>query len=198
MKQLIKVVLPFAVLGLLGGCGSQTKSHSDAAKTKTAKVTKKTAHHVSSTSNAVSGKQASSAETSARSQKASQPAEKRAASTQQQAKASQAKANSNKEPKTAVTKAAHPAVTQQSVASRISQSLSGQYKPQDLAFQFSQSGSGTYTVQVQENHQSPNMQAKGADPSTSPTIAWFKTNASGQLLKSVDGGVNYSVVGNAY
>lgn len=197
MKQLIKVVLPLAALGLLGGCGSQTKSHSDSAKTKTARVTKKAANHVSSTSDATSGKLVSSAASSAQTKKTSGSAEKNTASTPQQAKTSQAKANTNQVPKTAVTKA-HLAVTQQSVASRISQSLSSQYKPQDLAFQFSQSGSGIYTVQVQENHQSPNMQAKGTDPSTSPTIAWFKTNASGQLLKSVDGGVNYAVVGSAY
>lgn len=197
MKQLIKVVLPLAVLGLLGGCGSQTKSHSGSAKTKTAKVTKKAANHVSSTSESTSEKPASSVDSAAQSGKASGSAEENTASAPQQTKTSQAKTNTNNGSKTAVTKA-HPAVTQQSVASRISQSLSSQYKPQDLAFQFSQSGSGTYTVQVQENHQSANMQAKGADPSTSPTIAWFKTNASGQLLKSVDGGVTYAVVGNAY
>ncbi|WP_203649923.1 hypothetical protein [Secundilactobacillus yichangensis] len=189
MKQLIKVVLPLAVLSLLGGCGSQTKSHSGSTKPKTTKVAKKAADKVNSISDSSSKKTTADSDSSSQSEKTNQISGESGSSTQQQAKANHAQ--------TAVTKA-HPAVTQQTVANRISQSLSGRYAPQDLTFQFSQSGAGTYTVQVQENHQSPNMKAQGADPSTSPTIAWYKTNASGQLLKSVDGGVTYTIVGNAY
>lgn len=189
MKQLIKVVLPLAVLGLLGGCGSQTKTHSRSSKPKTTKVAKKATDKVNSISDSSAEKTTSDSDSSSQSEKTNQATGTSSSSTQQQAQ--------SKRSQTAVTKT-HPAVTQQSVANRISQSLSGRYAPQDLTFQFSQSGAGTYTVQVQENHQSANMKARGADPSTSPTIAWYKTNANGQLLKSVDGGVSYTVVGNAY
>lgn len=177
-----------AVLGLLGGCGSQTKSHSASKESKTTEVAKPKTNSSSSSSTSDSSTKPV-AESSAES---AQPSEKRqnnqtTAKTQAKTQSSQANVTQS-----------HPAVTQQMLASRISRLLSGQYAPQDLSFQFNQAGSGIYTVQVQENHQSPNMKAKGADPSTSPTIAWFKTNAKGQLLKSVDGGVNYVVVGNVY
>ncbi|HBF74055.1 MAG TPA: hypothetical protein DDW71_02195 [Lactobacillus sp.] len=189
MKTLIKIVLPMAVLGLLGGCGSQTKSHSASKESKTTEVAKPKTNSSSSSSSTSDSSTKPVAESSAQSE---QPSEKRqnnqtTAKTQAKTQSSQADVTQS-----------HPAVTQQMLASRISRLLSGQYAPQDLSFQFNQAGSGIYTVQVQENHQSPNMKAKGADPSTSPTIAWFKTNAKGQLLKSVDGGVNYVVVGNAY
>jgi hypothetical protein len=194
MKPVIKFVLPLAVLGLLGGCGSQTKSHSASSnRPKTSKVAKNKAVSSSSVTSQSSTVQSSSdsASSAGSSQSSSSSARsvKSPAISQQPVKTSSAKTKMTQ---------THPAVTQQSVASKISQTLSGQYAPQDLAFQFSQSGAGTYTVHVQENHQSPNMKAKGADPSTSPTVAWFKTNTNGQLLKSVDGGATYTVVGNAY
>ncbi|GAT17866.1 hypothetical protein [Secundilactobacillus silagei] len=197
MKPVIKFVLPLAVLGLLGGCGSQTKSHSASSnKPKTSKVAKNKAVNSSNSAASQSSvtQSSSDSESSVASSQSSSSSEhqhsvKSPATSQQPTKASSAKTKMTQ---------AHPAVTQQSVASKISQTLGGQYAPQDLAFQFSQSGAGTYTVQVQENHQSPNMKAKGADPSTSPTVAWFKTNTNGQLLKSVDGGATYTVVGNAY
>ena len=179
MKTLIKIVLPMAVLGLLGGCGSQTKSHS-ASSESSAKTENKVANNSSASQS--SSEQAASESTSSSEKTSGKTGEK---------------VTSEQQNKTSTTQT-HPAVTQQSVANRIAQSLSNQYAPQDLTFQFSQSGSGTYVVQVRENHQSANMRAQGADPSTSPTIAWYKTNANGQLLKSVDGGVTYVVVGNAY
>lgn len=188
MKTLIKIVLPLAFLGLLGGCGSQTKSHSASKESKTTEVAKSKTNSSSSSSTSDFSTKASS-ESSSESEK---PSEKKQDSQTIAKSQVQAKGSQNN-----VTQS-HPAVTQRVLASRISRLLSGQYAPQDLSFQFNQAGSGIYTVQVQENHQSPNMKAKGADPSTSPTIAWFKTNAQGQLLKSVDGGVNYVVVGNAY
>lgn len=177
-------MLPMAVLGLLGGCGSQEKSHSASTKSQTSQVAKSKTSSRSESDSSTKTVAESSTE-------AKKPSEKKQDSqtTKQQAQTKGSQEN--------VTES-HPAVTQQVLASRISRLLSGQYAPQDLSFQFNQSGAGIYTVQVQENHQSPNMKAKGADPSTSPTIAWFKTNAKGQLLKSVDGGVNYVVVGNAY
>lgn len=179
MKSLIKFVLPLAVLGLLGGCGAQSKSQSDSSKTSSSKVAKSATSHSQSESN----KSDSDSTSDSNSQSDQSVNDSNATSTTKNANT--------------VKKSSH-AVTQQTIASRISRLLSYQYAPQDLTMQFSQSASGTYTIQVQENHQSPNMKAQGADPNTSPTIAWFKTNTSGQLLKSTDGGVSYTVVGNAY
>lgn len=72
-----------------------------------------------------------------------------------------------------------------------------QYNRQDLLMAVT-AVNGIFTVQVQENHQSPNMKKMGADPNVNPTVAWFQSNTNGQLLRSDNGGASYYVVGNAY
>ena len=88
-------------------------------------------------------------------------------------------------------------VTQTSVLNAVANQMASQYNRQDIIMSTMQSN-GIYTVQVQENHQSAGMKAKGADPSINPTVAWFQTNTKGQLLRSDNGGQSYYVVGNAY
>lgn len=187
MTRLIKIILPLAVVGLLGGCGSQSKSHSDTSSKATSSKVAKRSTSESSSSESLQSSQSSSARSQSSANSSSERVSSNATSVTRSARRSSQ----------ATTKAT-PAVNQKTIASRISRLLSNQYAPQDLTMQFTQSAYGTYTVQVQENHQSANMRARGADPNTSPTIAWFKTNTQGQLLKSVDGGATYQVVGNAY
>ncbi|MTV82068.1 hypothetical protein [Secundilactobacillus folii] len=199
MKRLIRVVLPLALLSLLGGCGSQTKSHSgSSSKTPSSKVAKHSSNQASTSKQQAGSASTSDSSNSNSASSSSTTTGNSSSKTSNATSGSAATSTTKSQQRGASAQKASPAVSQQTIASRISRLLSNQYAPQDLAMQFSQSTNGTYTVQVQENHQSPNMKAKGADPNTSPTIAWFKTNTSGQLLKSTDGGASYQVVGNAY
>lgn len=185
MKNVIKLVLPIAVIGLLAGCGGQSQAtHDSSNKTTSSQSSSKQSSSKTSSDESTSTSESQSSESAASQSSSSQSSQSAQQSSGQQSSQSTAKAT--------------PAISQKTLASRITRLLSNQYAPQDLSMQFSQSQAGTYTIQVTENHQSANMKAQGADPNTSPTVAWFQTNSKGQLLESKDGGATYAVVGNAY
>lgn len=166
-------MIPILLAGVLVGCGhSSSDSQKDSASDQTSES-------VVSSSDSSSSESSSSVDTSAASVKPSQKAKKTTRT------------------KKAATTANQGQVTQTSVLNAVANQMSSQYSRQDILMSAS-NVNGIYTVQVQENHQSPAMQQRGVDPSVNPTVAWFQTNTKGQLLRSDNGGASYYVVGNAY
>ena len=53
------------------------------------------------------------------------------------------------------------------------------------------SSNNATVIQVTENHNSANMKAKGVDPNTAPTVAWFEVTTSGELYRSDNGGASF-------
>lgn len=202
MKPILKLMVPLALSVLLVGCGNSSQSGSSKkAETQTSQSSKKSdktttsaADKASSSSNASTS--ASSDSNSDANYRVESSSTTNAASTSSADTSSDVTTSQSADQTSSATQT--HTVYQSTLTERIYRLLSGAYARQDLIMQISQTSPNIYTVQVRENHQSPNMRAKYVDPSTSPTVAWFKTNSTGQLLRSDDGGATYYVVGTAY
>lgn len=191
IKQVVKWGLPLLMLGVLGGCGQNKQSQSQSESTASSKQVKQSDQSSSDSSTSASTSSESDAATSASDATSATQSTASTAATSSSQSADSAQKNTTKSSSASTT----GTVSQASVLNQVYQQLSGQYARQDLLMQVSQGQPGIYTVQVQENHQSANMKSAGADPSTTPTVAWFQTNQQGQLLRSDNGGASYYVVG---
>ncbi|WP_461244483.1 hypothetical protein [Secundilactobacillus muriivasis] len=191
IKQVVKWGLPLLMLGVLGGCGQNKQSQSQSESTASSKQVKQSDQSSSDSSTSASTNSESDAATSASDATSATQSTASTAVTSSSQSADSAQKNTTKSSSASTT----GTVSQASVLNQVYQQLSGQYARQDLLMQVSQGQPGIYTVQVQENHQSANMKSAGADPSTTPTVAWFQTNQQGQLLRSDNGGASYYVVG---
>lgn len=189
IKQVVKWGLPLLMLGVLGGCGQNKQSQSQSESTASSEQVKQSDQSSSDSSTSASTSSESDAATSASDATSTTQSTASTAATSSSQSADSAQKNTTKSSSASTT------VSQASVLNQVYQQLSGQYARQDLLMQVSQGQPGIYTVQVQENHQSANMKSAGADPSTTPTVAWFQTNQQGQLLRSDNGGASYYVVG---
>lgn len=189
IKQVVKWGLPLLMLGVLGGCGQNKQSQSQSESTASSEQVKQSDQSSSDSSTSASTSSESDAATSASDATSTTQSDASTAATSSSQSADSAQKNTTKSSSASTT------VSQASVLNQVYQQLSGQYARQDLLMQVSQGQPGIYTVQVQENHQSANMKSAGADPSTTPTVAWFQTNQQGQLLRSDNGGASYYVVG---
>lgn len=191
IKQVVKWGLPLLMLGVLGGCGQNKQSQSQSESTASSKQVKQSDQSSSDSSMSASTSSESDAATSASDATSTTQSNASTAATSSSQSADSTQKNTTKSSSASTT----GTVSQASVLNQVYQQLSGQYARQDLLMQVSQGQPGIYTVQVQENHQSANMKSAGADPSTTPTVAWFQTNQQGQLLRSDNGGASYYVVG---
>lgn len=202
MKTILKLMVPLALSTLLVGCGNSSSQSgstkkaetttSQSAKKKDTKTT--TTADKTSSSSAVSSSSASSNGANYTVQSSSTTSADSTSSTTADSDAT----TSQSADQTSSSTTQGPTINQNTLTERIYRLMSGAYARQDLIMQITQTSTNIYTVQVRENHQSPNMRAKYVDPNTSPTVAWFKTNSTGQLLQSKDGGATYYVVGTAY
>jgi hypothetical protein len=192
IKQVVKWGLPLLMLGVLGGCGQNKQSQSQSESTASSKQVKQSDQSSSDSSMSASTSSESDAATSTSDATSTTQSTASTAATSSSQSADSAQKNTTKSSSASTTTGT---VSQASVLNQVYQQLSGQYARQDLLMQVSQGQPGIYTVQVQENHQSANMKSAGADPSTTPTVAWFQTNQQGQLLRSDNGGASYYVVG---
>lgn len=191
IKQVVKWGLPLLMLGVLGGCGQNKQSQSQSESTASSKQVKQSDQSSSDSATSASTSSESDAATSASDATSTTQSNASTAATSSSQSADSTQKNTTKSSSASTT----GTVSQASVLNQVYQQLSGQYARQDLLMQVSQGQPGIYTVQVQENHQSANMKSAGADPSTTPTVAWFQTNQQGQLLRSDNGGASYYVVG---
>ncbi|GAA3601572.1 hypothetical protein [Secundilactobacillus similis] len=191
IKQVVKWGLPLLMLGVLGGCGQNKQSQSQSESTASSKQVKQSDQSSSDSATSASTSSESDAATSASDATSTTQSNASTAATSSSQSADSTQKNTTKSSSANTT----GTVSQASVLNQVYQQLSGQYARQDLLMQVSQGQPGIYTVQVQENHQSANMKSAGADPSTTPTVAWFQTNQQGQLLRSDNGGASYYVVG---
>lgn len=191
IKQVVKWGLPLLMLGVLGGCGQGKQSQSQSESTASSKQVKQSDQSSSDSVTSASTSSESDATTSASDATSATQSNASTAATSSSQSADSTQKNTTKSSSASTT----GTVSQASVLNQVYQQLSGQYARQDLLMQVSQGQPGIYTVQVQENHQSANMKSAGADPSTTPTVAWFQTNQQGQLLRSDNGGASYYVVG---
>lgn len=192
IKQVVKWGLPLLMLGVLGGCGQNKQSQSQSESTTSSKQAKSSDQSISESATSASTSSESDATTSSTDAASSAQSNGSTATTSSTQTVDGTQKSTTKSSSASTTTGT---VSQASVLNQVYQQLSGQYARQDLLMQVSQGRPGIYTVQVQENHQSANMKSAGADPSTTPTVAWFQTNQQGQLLRSDNGGASYYVVG---
>ncbi|KRK48767.1 hypothetical protein GPK34_08280 [Secundilactobacillus kimchicus] len=182
-KKVIGLLIPVLLAGVLVGCGGQHQ------KSEATSSTVSSSSKPSESSSSVASQSSDSSSTATSSQSATVASSSSQAS-QQSSAADQSTSASWNSP----THKRKNRVSKTAVLNAVANQMSSQYKRQDLLMAATQFN-GIYTVQVQENHQSKNMQNQGVDPSVNPTVAWFQTNTSGQLLRSDNGGASYYVVG---
>lgn len=176
MKKSRLITASLVALSLiLAGCGSNQASQSSSNEASSSK---------SSQSKAVSS--SISKETSSRSSSASSTT----------SSSSNASSASSSKTSTKDTQATTTSMSLSDMYNWAYSQVSRQYARQDISMTSYKADNGATIIQIVENHNSPNMKAKGVDPNTAPTIAWFEVTTKGALYRSDDGGANFYLVAN--